>query len=1503
MVNDQKFVLKWYDRLQFKIPVVFLLLFAVLVASIVLVMKKVGKVRLEEQAYHLITQTGNTIVADVHSRTVFAESLAKSLANLGKQLPLNVESYTKMVPMVLDINGTESFIAGGGIWPEPYKFSKDIERHSFFWGRNEKEKLQYYDNYNDPNGTGYHNEEWYVPAKYLSKDKNFWSKSYMDPFTYQPMVTCTVPMYRNGEFFGVSTVDFKLEGLGNFLEQASSRLGGYSFVVDRNGKFLSFPKESMVKVYLVDSLGNKTQEFIYVDQMAQTNPLFKPIADGISQVNSEIIKKAAGTDKGKFSEALAASIDSESYQINHQEAEMIAAAITDPLIDMNNNYQMKQFSIDNDVLLSKPCTVFIFHVPQTYWKVITVIPISEAVAISTSIYYTILSFIIGITAAVILAGFLIFYRSFVRPLRLMSKQLRSSVEANAGTPEKIKYAGENELGLLAHLFNLRGDQLADTLASLYAIQNNLEKSIEQRTMELTNANQQLETDITKRKEAEMQLRDSQEKLQLVMDNVPQSIFWKDRNSVYISCNSSFAKDAGLKNMQDITGKTDYDFAWKKEEADFFRQCDAEIMQSDTPRYHIIESVLQANGRQAWVDVNKVPMHDSDNNVIGIIGTYEDITERKLAEEELLKKTALLEAQLNASIDGILVVNENNKKIIVNQQFANLFSVPQSIMDDEDDTSLLKYVVSLTKYPEIVLEKIKYLYDHQNETSRDETELKNGMVLDRYSAPILGKNEKNYGRIWTFRDITTRKQAEDALRHSEAMFHALYDTTSDAVMMLDDEEGKFFDCNKAAMAIFGCSDKEEFYSKHPTDFSPLKQPCGTDSMTLANQQIALAMEKGTNHFEWMQKRIDTGKEFPADVLINVIELDGKRVIHTVIRDITARKQAEEEMEKMLQWQQGINTLQQSLLAQASLEDRLKTITDSIVQIFDADFCRIWLIKPGDMCEDCVHAEAKEGPHICRYRDKCLHLLASSGRYTHTDGKTHRRVPFGCYKIGLVASGVDHKLITNDAQNDPRVHNNEWARELGLTSFAGYQLKTPGGEILGVLAMFAKHTITPAEDAILDGLGSDVAFVIQQSIADSKLRHSEAMFHALYDTTSDAVMMLGDGKFFDCNKATMAIFGCADKDDFYSKHPADFSPLKQPCGTDSMTLANQQIALAMEKGTNHFEWIHKRIDTGKEFPADVLINAMELDGKLVVHTVVRDITERKQKEEQLKEIQDELLDASRRAGMAEVATDVLHNVGNVLNSINVSTTLIGETISKSEIQNLKKVTNMIEEHLQDINTFFAQDPKGRYVPSYLIKTVKLLANEQESVIGKLGSLVEDVNHIKSIVNMHQEYAKVSGVEISTTVDRVIEDAIRINLAGLKRHMIRIVRDYAELGEVSIDKQKVIQILVNLIGNAKYALSNNEITERILTIRSYKHGDNHLGIEVIDNGEGIPSENLIKIFQHGFTTKKQGHGFGLHSCALAAKEMKGSLAVHSYGLGHGAMFTLELPFNPVEIIQCTR
>ena len=186
--------------------------------------------------------------------------------------------------------------------------------------------------------------------------------------------------------------------------------------------------------------------------------------------------------------------------------------------------------------------------------------------------------------------------------------------------------------------------------------------------------------------------------------------------------------------------------------------------------------------------------------------------------------------------------------------------------------------------------------------------------------------------------------------------------------------------------------------------------------------------------------------------------------------------------------GLTKLQEELLEQRGTAEKLKRITERTVELFDLDFCRIWTLNPADICESgCIHAKDSEGPHVCRHREECLHLVASSGRYTHIDGD-HGRVPMGCYKIGRIATGEVKQFLTNEVTVDSRVHNHQWAKELGLVSFSGYKLRDDHGEPLGVLAMFAKHPLTAEDNALLSHLAEATSRVILDGQAKDKIEQA-------------------------------------------------------------------------------------------------------------------------------------------------------------------------------------------------------------------------------------------------------------------------------------------------------------------------------------------------------------------------------------------------------------------------------
>ena len=277
--------------------------------------------------------------------------------------------------------------------------------------------------------------------------------------------------------------------------------------------------------------------------------------------------------------------------------------------------------------------------------------------------------------------------------------------------------------------------------------------------------------------------------------------------------------------------------------------------------------------------------------------------------------------------------------------------------------------------------------------------------------------------------------------------------------------------------------------------------------------------------------------------------------------------------------------------------------------------------------------------------------------------------------------------------------------------------------------------------------------------------------------------------------------------------------------------------------------------------------------------------------------EMLEVSRQAGMSEVATSVLHNVGNVLNSVNVSAAVASDHVAEFKIQNIGQVARLLRDNIGDIGNYLANDPKGKQLPDYLAKLASHLGTEQTMILKELGFVRTKIEHIKQIIATQQNYGKVMGLTESARVEDLVEDVLRLQAVELTEHQVNVKRDYApKMPEIVVDKHKVLQILLNLLSNAKHACVESRHDPKEVNIR-VTNGSGRVQVTVTDNGVGIAPLNLKKIFNHGFTTRKNGgHGFGLHGSALAAKELGGSLVANSEGPGKGAIFTLEIPVERV-------
>lgn len=289
---------------------------------------------------------------------------------------------------------------------------------------------------------------------------------------------------------------------------------------------------------------------------------------------------------------------------------------------------------------------------------------------------------------------------------------------------------------------------------------------------------------------------------------------------------------------------------------------------------------------------------------------------------------------------------------------------------------------------------------------------------------------------------------------------------------------------------------------------------------------------------------------------------------------------------------------------------------------------------------------------------------------------------------------------------------------------------------------------------------------------------------------------------------------------------------------------------------------------------------------------EIAERNRAELESKKLHLQLLSASREAGMAEVATGVLHNVGNVLNSVNVSATLISERLQHSKAANLARAAQLIRENTGRLDAFLTEDPKGSVLPAYLVEVGQHLDGERSATLAELELLTKNIEHIKDIVARQQSFARASGFHEKVRITELIEDTLRLNLDSLKRHGIAVVRQFEDVPTATWDKHQVLQILVNIIRNAKQAIDAGATAERQITFSVGGRAEDRVAITIRDTGMGIAPDNLTRIFSHGFTTRKDGHGFGLHTSAIAARELGGSLRAESPGPGLGATFILELP-----------
>ena len=406
-------------------------------------------------------------------------------------------------------------------------------------------------------------------------------------------------------------------------------------------------------------------------------------------------------------------------------------------------------------------------------------------------------------------------------------------------------------------------------------------------------------------------------------------------------------------------------------------------------------------------------------------------------------------------------------------------------------------------------------------------------------------------------------------------------------------------------------------------------------------------------------------------------------------------------------------------------------------------------------------------------------------------------------------------------------------------------------------------------------------LQQQIEQSNQARIKSLSDKNYLSTimnsiTDAIITLDEqGIIRNCNSATYQLFD-----------------------TNKKKILGKSINTLLENTYSNFTDISKLVGTrleknittikGSNTSIELLITSATQQNKTFFVLAIHDTSKRVENEKNVKRLNQRLVSASRKVGVAEVATSILHNVGNILNSVHVSTNLISDTLQNSRIKGINKLADI----MSNKKDFFNDKDKVEMIPEYLNSLAARIDQEREITLKEVTLLNNNINHIEEIISSQQQFASTSSSYEWATLSELVEDAININRDIIDQYNFNLIKEFEDIKDVNIEKFKIMQILVNLITNAKDAIlqSKNKNPTIILRIRSLN--ESNIELTVQDNGIGISEDINKKIFSYGFTTKKTGHGFGLHSCALTAKEMGGKLIMHSAGHKLGAKFVLIIP-----------
>jgi PAS domain S-box-containing protein len=726
----------------------------------------------------------------------------------------------------------------------------------------------------------------------------------------------------------------------------------------------------------------------------------------------------------------------------------------------------------------------------------------------------------------------------------------------------------------------------------------------------------------------------------------------------------------------------------------------------------------------------------------------------------------------------------------------------------------------------------------------------------------------------------RRRAGEEMQRSEEKFRVLYDSTSDAVMLLD-EKG-FFDCNKATLTMFGCATREEFYHKHPAVLSPPQQPCGTDSMVLANNMISTAVEKGSNHFEWVHKRDDTGDTFPADVLLNAMELDGKKVIQAVVRDITearrvgAYREMSRKVFEILNEPGGTHNSIQRVLAELKILTGCDAVGICLQEGKDFPyFCQEGFSDASLLTENTLLKGTVDGA-ICHYKDGSLCLEGACGLVISgkTDPANKLFTRGGSFWTNDSFAHLDIPI-----GDDPRHNPRNQCMHHGYASIALIPIRRKD-RVVGLIQLndWRKGLFNIDIIELMEGVASNIGEALSRKQVEEALRESEKRYKNFVENSLSGVYVVQDGCFAFVNSNVAAFMGYKPEeiigrpsDNFF--HPEDREKIR---GNAKKMLSGEELLpyeYRIVSKSGQLRWVMQTV-------SPIIFN-----GRQAILGNCIDVTDKRQREVQN-------LHSQKLESVGQLAAGIAHE-------INTPIQFIGDNISfmKGAFQDILSLSTL----LKPVKSADLSDPE---VAKDLLSRIHNKEEEidieylRKEIPLAIQQSLDGLQRVSKIVLAMREFSHPGGADkTNMDINKAIESTIILSRNEWK-YQADLTTDLApDLPTVQGYPADFNQVILNLIVNAAQALQEKAGTGNAEKGRieiSTRQDGNEVEICIRDTGRGIPPEVQSRIFDPFFTTKEvgKGTGQGLTIAHNIIVSKHGGKIHFETSIGEGTAFYIRLP-----------